>query len=317
VHVKFKVAAMVAVSGLWLASDIVGARQVAPSFRSGVNQVALNVVVKDNRGRPVRDLAGSDFQVFDHGRAVAINDFRTGEEAVSLAILVDTSGSMILGERLATARQALDLLLAQFRAEDEAALFVFDKRLREIVPFSKDIVGLLNGFARVDPYGATALHDAVAAAAGRLTDRPSVRRAVIAITDGFDTGSELSATAASGVASLSDVPVYVLAVANTALPADARAGAPVALEPMEGGGVARLDELTARTGGASFSASATDEATRSVRQILTDLRSGYLLGFTPHDRSGWHELSVRVSRKDARVRARAGFWIAPPTSSSR
>jgi VWFA-related protein len=222
-----------------------------------------------------------------------------------------------MGERLATARQALDLLLAQFRADDEAALFVFDKRLREIVPFSKDIVGLLNGFARVNPYGATALHDAVAAAAGQLNARPAVRRAVIAITDGFDTGSELSATAASGVASLSDVPVYVLAVANTALPTDVRTGAPVTLEPIEGGGVARLDELTALTGGASFAATAPVETTRSVRQILTDLRSGYVIGFTPQDRPGWHELTVRVARKDARVRTRAGFWIAPPTSSSR
>jgi hypothetical protein len=84
---------------------------------------------------------------------------------------------------------------------------------------------------------------------------------------------------------------------------------------MVGGGVARLDALTAPTGGASFAAVSATEANQSVRQILADLRSGYVLGFTPQDTPGWHALTVRVTRKDARVRTRAGFWISPTASS--
>ena len=303
-----------ALAGLWLVSGVAGAGQGVsqPTFRSGVNQVSLNVVVKDQRGRPIKDLAGADFQVLDHGRPVTINDFRTGEASVSLAILVDTSGSMALGGRLGTARQAIEALLSQLLDGDEGALFTFDKRLNEIVPFTQDRQVLREGFERVDPYGATSLHDAVAAASKQLAGRPAIRRAVLAITDGFDTSSELSAAAASGVASLSDVPVYVMAVANTALPDDEKA---IALEPIDGGGVARLDALTAPTGGASFDAVSSAEANRSVRQILADLRAGYVLGFTPQDTPGWHALTVRVARKDARVRTRAGFWISPPASS--
>jgi VWFA-related protein len=213
---------------------------------------------------------------------------------------------MGLGARQAIAKQAFDLLLAQFRLDDEAALLTFDRTLSEIVPFTRDFASLRTGFQRVKPFGSTSLHDAVAAAARRLAARPSSRRAVVAITDGFDNSSQISAAAASGVASSSDVPVYVLAIANAALPLDP---SEIALEPVEGGGVARLDELTARTGGASFAAEIPAETSQAVRQILTDMRAGYVLGFTPHDSPGWHPLTVRVTRKDARVRTRAGFWM--------
>jgi VWFA-related protein len=271
--------------------------------------VWLNVVVKDGRGRPITNLVDSDFRIVDEGKIVPLLDFRKGVEPVSLAILVDTSGSMRIGQRLATAKQAFDALLTQFLAGDEGALYTFDKGLNEIVSFSTDVTSLQTGFARVNPFGSTSLHDAVAAVAARLAERPSMRRAVVAITDGWDNSSELSAVAASGAASAIDVPVYVLAVANTALPVDTNT---VVVEPVAGGGVARLDDLTAGTGGASFSAETPEETSRSVRQILSDLRTGYVLAFTPQDAPGWHRVTVRVAPKDARVRTRAGFWMGQP-----
>jgi Ca-activated chloride channel homolog len=296
--------------GLVLASmvglGVAPTAQEPATFRAGASRVMLNVVVKDGRGRPIKDLLLKDFQVLDEGRAVDVHDFRTGIEPVSIALLIDTSGSMRLGPRLATARQAADMLFTQFGPADEAALFTFDQTLVEVVPFSSDLDELRNGVGRVAPFGSTSLHDAVAAAARGLAARPSLRRAVVAITDGFDNSSRLSAVAASGVASSSDVPVYVLAVAASDRPVNPNE---VSLEPVEGGGVARLDDLTRRTGGASFDAETPATTLLAVRQILTDLRAGYVLSFTPEETPGWHQLTVRVARKDARVRTRAGFWI--------
>jgi Ca-activated chloride channel family protein len=282
------------------------------TFRANVAGVSLNVVVKDGRGRPITDIAASEFQVFDQGRLVPITDFRAGEEPVSIAILIDTSGSMRIGERLATARQAARFLLVHSRPGDEAGLFTFDRALHEVVPFSTDMTALRQGLDRVEPFGSTSLHDAVAAAARGLAGRASSRRAVVAVTDGLDNSSRLSAAAASGLASSSDVPVYVLAVANASRPLDPTE---VALEPVEGGGVARLDELTAPTGGASFAADTRSEAFMAGRHILTDLRAGYVLTFTPDETPGWHLLTVRVARKDARVRTRTGFWIGESSAA--
>ena len=282
------------------------AQNPRPTFRAAVSRVTLNVVVRDGHGRSITGLAGTDFEVLDAGRAVSLSDFRVGEEPISIAILVDTSGSMRIGDRLGTAKQASDLLLAQLRGGDEAALFTFDKTLHEVAPFSLDFSTVRRAFDGVAPFGLTSLHDAVAAAARRSAARAASRRAIVAITDGFDTSSELTAAAASSIASSIDVPVYVLAVANTSNPV---AASEVALEPVEGGGVARLDDLTRWTGGASLAAETPAQTLLSVRQILSDLRTGYVMAFAPHDIPGWHPLTVRVARKGARVRTRAGYWI--------
>jgi Ca-activated chloride channel family protein len=290
-----------------LAGTLLFARQEQrPTFRGGTNRVSLNVVVKDGHGKPITNLVPRDFQVFDENRAVQLDDIGAGAQGVSIALLIDTSGSMALGPRLDGARQATEMLLAQFSSIDEAALFTFDRRLQEIVPFSTSADEIRRGFEQVKPYGSTSLHDAVAAAARQLASRPSPRRAVIAITDGLDNSSELTAAAASNIASSIDVPIYVLAVAGANRKLDP---SELVVEPVEGGNVARLDELTASTGGASFKAEAPAETNLAVRHILSDLRSGYLLGFTPSDMPGWHRVTVRVARRDARVRTRAGFWM--------
>jgi VWFA-related protein len=290
------------------------AQDSRPVFRTGVSQVSLNIVVKDRRGRPISDLLLKDFEVFDQGRPVPLRDFRSGVEPVSIAVLIDTSGSMRMGTRLEAAKQAAGMLIDLFGAVDEAALFTFDRNLSEVVPFSTDLAKFRSELERVRPFGQTSLHDAVAATAQTLASRSSSRRAVVAITDGLDNSSDLTAPAASSLASLSDVPVYVLSVARSDR---ATSLANLVFEPLEGGGAAQLDALTAPTGGASFDAETVAQALPAVRSILTDLRTGYVVAFTPGDTPGWHELTVRVARKEVRVRTRAGFWVGAAATASR
>ncbi len=38
-----------------------------PTFRSAVSLVSVSAVVKDRRGKPVRNLTRGDFQVFENG----------------------------------------------------------------------------------------------------------------------------------------------------------------------------------------------------------------------------------------------------------
>ncbi len=299
---------LLVVAGICL-GGVIASGQEPPTFRGGINLVSLNVVVRDSHGRAIRDLSGADFEVFDQGRAVRLADFRVDDDPVSLAVLVDTSGSMNLGGRLESARRAAAAVFGQVRPADEAGLFTFDQSLRAVVPFTADLSSLQKGLDEVTPFGSTSLYDAVAAAARQLANRHASRRAVVVITDGFDTSSELTATAASSLAGSIDVPVYVLAVAHDEGRSDARV---TAVEPVEGGGVAHLDDLTDHTGGLSFPAEGPAETGLAVKQILTDLRTAYLLAFTPDPAPGWHSLVVRVARKNARVRTRAGFWMTAP-----
>ena len=231
-----------ALAAIVAAGLVVSAQEQRPTFHAGISRVSLNVVVKDGQGRPITNLAPRDFEVFDNDRPVQLDNIGVAEESVSIAILIDTSGSMALGPRLADAKQAVGMLLDQYKPIDEAALLTFDTRLHHIVAFTKDRDEVRRGFDLVKPYGATSLHDAIAAAAKGVVDRRSPRRAVVAVTDGIDNASELSAVAASAIASAIDVPIYVLAAAGPNRKLDP---SEVALEPVEGGSVARLDDLTA------------------------------------------------------------------------
>ena len=66
----------------------------AATFKSGVEVVTVTAAVRDDHGRVVRNLTKADFTVIDSGFTRPIQDFYAGESAVSVAILLDISGSM-------------------------------------------------------------------------------------------------------------------------------------------------------------------------------------------------------------------------------
>jgi hypothetical protein len=78
----------------------------------------------------VRDLVKADFQVLDDGVATPIQDFYAGNSQVSLALLLDISGSMGVGGNMDRARAAVKSVLASMTSQgDEAALYTFDSKL--------------------------------------------------------------------------------------------------------------------------------------------------------------------------------------------
>jgi hypothetical protein len=76
----------------------------AATFKSGVEVVTVTAAVRDDHGRVVRDLTKADFAVIDSGVARRIQDFYAGDSPVSVAILLDISGSMGVGGNMDRAR---------------------------------------------------------------------------------------------------------------------------------------------------------------------------------------------------------------------
>ena len=98
-----------------------------PAFRSGVDVVSVSAVVTDRRGRLVTDLSQEDFLVLDGGEPRSILDFWAHDAAaVSVAVLIDGSGSMRVGSKMTDARATAQQLLSWLRDDDEAAVFAFD-----------------------------------------------------------------------------------------------------------------------------------------------------------------------------------------------
>ena len=185
------------------------------TFRGGVDLVTATVSVRDRKGRVIRDLKQTDFEIIDSGVNREIKTFESGESPVSLAVLVDISGSMSVGGNIGRARSAVSVAMAALKnGADEAALFTFDSKLEEIVAFTTDLARLRRVKLEGTPWGKTSLFDAIAQTARLVGDRTNRHRAVFVITDGVDTGSQLKAPEVSGIASQIDVPVYLLTVVN-------------------------------------------------------------------------------------------------------
>ena len=157
----------------------------------------------------------ADFEVTDDGHFRKILDFRNDVSPISVGLLLDSSGSMHIGGKLERASEVGHFLLSSMsEGTDEAALFVFDKVVRTAQPFTNDFDKVRSSFASVHPWGSTSLYDAIAETAQQLSKRPG-RRAIIVLTDGVDTSSQLTPQEVSGIASAIDMPVYVVAVDTT------------------------------------------------------------------------------------------------------
>jgi len=278
-----------------------------PTFKSGVDLVTVSATVKDNKGRLVRNLTVKDFEVLDRGEKRAITEFRSEKAPISIAILFDVSGSMDVAARFTAAKFAAHHLLSWLEpGRDEAALFAFDSRLREVAPFSVDTRALQGALGEVDPFGATSLNDAIADAAALVAQRTAQRRAVVVITDGIDTSSRNTPAAVSATAAAIDVPVYVIATvmsiddpsSERATP-QARATAPSS--------IGTIEDLARWTGGALFYTSTAASANIAARAVIDELRHLYLIAFEPGRDAGWHPLEIRTRQKDMVVRARGGY----------
>jgi len=274
------------------------------TFRASVDVVTIQASVRDARGRPVRGLTANDFEVRDNGQLRPMLSLRADLRApVSLAILVDMSGSMRLGPKMAMVGQALDSVLSQLRTgDDEVGLFTFDSALHEREVFTRDLIVMEGALTEFEPFGTTSLYDATAQTARHVAARSASRKAVIVFTDGVDTSSALNASKVSALASSIDVPVYIVA---TVSPVDQRARTEGVNRPSE---AADLRDLANWTGGRFEFATTFGETVTAATTIVDEIRQQYLLAIAATDAREWRRLDVRVKRPSAIVKARSGYF---------
>ena len=130
------------------------------------------------------------------------------------------------------------------------------------------------------------------------------RRAMIAISDGGDNHSRHTQSQLRSLLKEADVEIYAIGMF------DRYAG-----RVEERMGPLQLDEVTSVTGGRVFSVHDPGELLRAVTQIGYELRTQYVLGYYPSNRSRggkWRKLAIHLSgssaREDSRLYARKGYY---------
>jgi VWFA-related protein len=306
-RLEFRViAAALITAGVFGASPNAQEPASAPrsTFRSAADVVTIQASVRDARGRVVSGLTAKDFEIRDNGELRPLLSLRSDRESpLSVAIVVDMSGSMGVGPKIAMTRKAYESVLSQLRADrDEVALFTFDASLHERRAFTHDVGSLQDALANFEAFGTTSLYDATAAAAKALAARSATHKAVIVLTDGIDTSSAMTSQEVSGLASSIDVPVFVVATVPSV---DQRS-----MQENSGRGSNSVDlrDLAEWTGGQFVFASSLVETATVATTLVNDLRQQYVLAIEAAREREWRRLDVRVRRPSARVKARSGYY---------
>lgn len=260
--------------------------QVKFSDQLDVGQVLLPVVVRTTRGH-AQNLRVNDFRLSVDGSQVPIRSLDSDFQApVSVIILQDLSGSMAIGDRLATSRRLIDCLLDSGRARDKYSLVTFGSgRVQVDLPFSRDLDKVRDAMTDWRAFGTTGIHDALSWMPEVGLETSSKKRAAVLLTDGLDNASNLNAKRVRLNLARARIPVFV-----------------VALHPRRSGTRGNdnlpLVAMAKESGGRYFDNPVGSGLVESCDIISNDLRYQYLLGFSV-DGSGpraFRQVEVALAR---------------------
>lgn len=268
----------------------------APGFveELDVRLVELYATVTDRWGGLVTGLPRQAFHVFEDGREQKLQRFEEVENLpLHLGVIVDTSGSMAssLAEAERAANGFLDAILTP---KDTAFAVTFSDHVELVMPPTDDAEALRGALTELRPVGWTRLYDAVVTGLYYFRGIRG-RRALVVLTDGEDTSSRYDFDATLEFARRSGVTIYTIGLAGGQQGVDRR----------------KLAALAAETGGRTFVISNADELQAVYGEIERELRSQYLLAYSPPaggEPGTFQEVRVEVDGAGRRVRTVSGYY---------
>ena len=283
-----------------------GGSQDQPIFKSSIRTVPIYATVIDANGRLVPDLERADFQITDNGKPTDVTLFSNESQPFTAVVMMDTSASMTANLKLLN--RAAEQFLLRLLPVDKAQVGAFNDKIQLSGTFTNnrdELIAELNELYFGNP---TRLNDAIAASLDALQGVDG-RRVVLIFTDGEDTASRTGFKTVLERARDEEVMVYSIGMES---------------EYFNGQRVVRsrptrdLRKIAEETGGGYFELTKTAELSPTFTRVAQELRSQYLIGFTPAALDGKvHKLDVRISKPGMTVRARRSYLATPePTTRS-
>lgn len=260
------------------------------TIRLSTNLVEVFLTVREGN-RFVNNLTGTNFEIYDEGTPQQLAFFDTEDRPVSVALLLDTSGSM--QSSMGIVQTAAVRFIQSLKAEDEVTVIGFGGMVKELAPLSRDKSNLAEAIYQTIAGGGTPFYDAIVRAILKL-EAGSGRRAIVLITDGADNQSQLSADSVIRMSGRIAVPLFVIGAGDALKEEKLRK---------------TLEELTERTGGKAFFLKM-EEMPKAFSEISANLKASYRAGYylTKQPDGKWHSLSVRLKFAKGRIITREGYY---------
>ena len=271
---------------------------VIPVF---VNEVDLIFTVLDKNGHFVTGLQQDRFGLLDDGKApLHVLKFEQQTNLpLRVGLMLDTSSS--IRERFQFEQEAAtDFLLQVLHPADRAFVEGFDVQTNISQDFTNRVDMLDTGIRKLRPGGGTAMFDALYKTCRNqmltLQQTVSVRKAIVLVSDGDDDYSRVTQNEAIKMCQRAETIVYTISTDTS---------------PTKDKGDDVLQAIADATGGQAFFPQRIDDVAIGFRNIEEELRSQYLLEYTPADfkRDGAFR-TIYLHSQDERysVRTKKGYF---------
>ena len=267
----------------------------AGTFRTTASLVLVNISVLDSRDRPVNGLSQTQFQILDNGREQPIRFFAHEDAPVSLAVILDASGSMT--SKWTRAREMLTSFCENLASGDELFLVTVGRHARLATDYTSDCTEMRNGLLLTQPHGETALLDAIPLAVQHLSHARYARHVILIISDGGENASRTRLTEIRRLAREANAQIYA---ASLGLETDFSRK----VWPGEADGPALLSEIAEFTGGRAFSINDWRCIADAAASMAREIHDQYVIGYQPPetDDGKYHRISVKVRREPSQPR---------------
>ena len=276
-------------------TDTVILKRVVLNYAVQVNRVVLYATAREDGGDHgfVVDLKKENMVLKEDGEVQQIIDFYLEERPVTLAVILDSSGSM--QPALGTVHAAASRFVEALDGEDRALVIDFDEKvyLLQDLTSSKDL--LQKAITSTSALGGTALYDALHASYRRIRGIEG-RKAIILLTDGDDTASKFSFKRVLDEAKISDVIIYTIGLGTNVLDLDLRRV---------------LKTLAEETGGRPYFPDKVSELQGVYEEIATELKSQYYITYEPSNSrwdGRWRKIELKAPKMDVDIRTRSGYY---------
>lgn len=303
--------------------------------RVETNLTTIFFTAADKNKRFISTLKKEDLRVLEDGQAQELFTFQQNTDLpLSAAILIDCSASeeRTLPDEKAAARSFLESVLRP--GKDEAAIVSFTGEVTLEQGFTGSIERLRRAIDRVDfvppagyigggivvggtpPIsdtnqalaGSTAIWDAVWATSNELLQdsADNARRAIILLTDGEDTISQVKMQDAIERAQKADALVYTIGIGDS-----------YNFGVNEGA----LRKIAEQTGGRAYFPRSERELREAFAQIQRDLREQYLVAYSPLNKArdgSYRRIQIEITnpelRKQLKLNYRPGYFAKTPAA---
>ncbi|HEX4950280.1 MAG TPA: VWA domain-containing protein [Blastocatellia bacterium] len=277
--------------------------------------VMVEVTATDKRGNYVRNLKAEDFRLFVDGQPRPIDFFTVTDEItqsrpLAVVFALDLSGSL-KPEEIETLRASALKFTEIMKGESVFATLAFNYEVKVLQDFTPEQKKIERAFAKIENFGgSTRLYDALDKAVIMLSKRAHfsksnrpLRRAVVVITDGFDSSSLIDTRELIRRANAAGVTVYSITLPSYILSAS-RNNERV-ITPLD------ASRIVAATGGRDFAADVRDFAP-IFKALAEEIRASYGLAYYPEMRDGkQHDVRVEPVNSALQLRSNRTTFLAP------